>query len=189
LNEQALLLSVQQGDQQAFKLLVETWQHMVFNTVLSIVQDTEEAEDLSQEVFIQVYQSIHAFRGEAKLSTWIYRIAVTKALDAERKKKAKKRFAHIKASIGIGERMEEPAHFHHPGVQMDNKELAALLFKALKKLPENQRVAFVLIKTEGQSYQEVADIMNLTVKSVEALMHRAKENLRKILQDYYQEHS
>ena len=85
--------------------------------------------------------------------------------------------------------MEEPAHFHHPGVQMDNKELAALLFKALKKLPENQRVAFVFIKTEGQSYQEVADIMNLTVKSVEALMHRAKENLRKILQDYYQEHS
>lgn len=189
MNEQALLHSVQQGDQQAFKLLVETWQHMVFNTVLSIVQDTEEAEDLSQEVFIQVYQSIHAFRGEAKLSTWIYRIAVTKALDAERKKKTKKRFANIKARIGIGAPAEEPAHFHHPGVQMDNKELASLLFKALKKLPENQRVAFVLIKTEGQSYQEVADIMNLTVKSVEALMHRAKENLRNHLQEYYKEHA
>ena len=158
---------------------------MVYNTVLSIVQDIQEAEDVAQEVFIQVYQSVKNFRGDAKLSTWIYRVAVTKALDAERKKKTKKRVANLKSWVGLGEKEEEAAHFHHPGVQLDNKELAAVLFKAMQKLPENQRIAFTLIKAEGLSYDETAEIMNVTVKAVEALMHRAKENLRKRLQNYY----
>lgn len=185
MNEQDLILSLQKGNQLAFKYLVETWQNMVYNTVLGIVQDVQEAEDLAQEVFIQVFQSVGAFRGEAKLSTWLYRIAVTKALDAERKRKSKKRLANLRSWIGIGEKETELAHFHHPGVSLDNKEKAALLFKALQSVPENQRIAFILIKTEGLRYDEVADIMNITVKSVEALMHRAKENLRKKLAGYY----
>ena len=184
MNEQELIVALQKGDPAAFKLLVETWQNMVFNTVLSIVQDVQEAEDVAQEVFIQVYQSVAGFRGEAKLSTWLYRITVSKALDAERKKKSKKRIANLKIWLGPGEK-EEAVHFHHPGVQMDNKERGAILFSAMKQLPENQRIAFTLIKTEGLTYEEVANIMNLTVKAVEALMHRAKENLRKKLQYYY----
>lgn len=185
MSEQEFILSLQKGDPQAFKQLVETWQNMVYNTVLSIVQDIQEAEDVSQEVFIQVYQSVKNFRGDAKLSTWIYRVAVTKALDAERKKKTKKRVANLKSWIGLGEKEEDAAHFNHPGVQLDNKELAAILFKAMQKLPENQRIAFTLIKAEGLSYDETAEIMNVTVKAVEALMHRAKENLRKLLQHYH----
>jgi RNA polymerase sigma factor (sigma-70 family) len=78
LSDQDLIELLKQGDEQAFRKLVETWQDLVFNTVLGMVQDFQEAEDLSQEVFIQVYQSIKQFRGDAKLSTWIYRIAVTK---------------------------------------------------------------------------------------------------------------
>ncbi len=159
---------------------------MVYNTVLSIVQDVQEAEDVSQEVFVQVYQSVKNFRGDAKLSTWLYRVAVTKALDAERKKKSKKRIANLRSWIGLGEKEEEAAvHFNHPGVALDKKEQAAILFKAMQKLPENQRIAFMLIKAEGLSYDDTADIMNVTVKAVEALMHRAKENLRKQLQYYY----
>ncbi len=184
MNDQELILSLQKGDQLAFKQLVETWQNMVFNTVLGIVQDIQEAEDVAQEVFIQVYQSVAGFRGEAKLSTWLYRISVTKALDAERKKKSKKRMANLKTWIGLGEK-EEAIHFHHPGVELDNKERAAILFSAMQKLPENQRIAFILIKTEGLRYEDVAEIMNITIKAVEALMHRAKENLRKNLQYYY----
>lgn len=185
MNDRDFILSLQNGDQHAFRLLVETWQHMVYNTVLSIVQDVQEAEDVAQEVFIQVYQSVKGFRGDAKLSTWIYRVAVTKALDAERKKKSKKRIANLRMWIGIGEKEEEPAQFHHPGVELDNKERAAILFKAMQKLPENQRIAFTLIKAEGLSYEETAAIMNLTIKAVEALMHRAKENLKKYLHHYY----
>ncbi len=184
MNDQELILSLQKGDQLAFKQLVETWQNMVFNTVIGIVQDIQEAEDVAQEVFIQVYQSIAGFRGEAKLSTWLYRISVTKALDAERKKKSKKRIANLKTWIGLGEK-EEAIHFHHPGVKLENKERAAILFSAMQKLPANQRIAFTLIKTEGLRYEDVAEIMNITIKAVEALMHRAKGNLRKNLQNYY----
>ncbi len=185
MSEQDFILLLQKGDQQAFKQLVNTWQNMVYNTVLSIVQDSQEAEDVSQEVFIQVYQSIKNFRGDAKLSTWIYRVSVTKALDAERKKKSKKRMANLKSWVGLGEKEEEAVHFHHPGVQLDNKERAAVLFKAMQKLSDNQRIAFTLIKAEGLSYEETASIMNITVKALEALMHRAKENLRKQLQYFY----
>ncbi len=185
MNEQEFILLLQKGDQQAFKQLVNTWQNMVYNTVLGIVQDNQEAEDVSQEVFIQVYQSIKHFRGDAKLSTWLYRVSVTKALDAERKKKSKKRLANLKSWVGLGEKEEEAVHFHHPGVQLDNKERAAVLFKAMQKLSDNQRIAFTLIKAEGLSYEETADIMNITIKAVEALMHRAKENLRKQLQHFY----
>lgn len=185
MNEQDFILLLRQGNQQAFKQLVDTWQHMVYNTVLSIVQDVQEAEDVSQEVFIQIFQSVHAFRGDAKLSTWIYRVALTKALDAERKKKAKKRIANLKSWIGIGGKDTEAIHFQHPGVLLDKKELAAMLFKAMQKLPENQRIAFTLIKAEGLNYEETAAIMNLTIKAVEALMHRAKDNLKKQLQTFY----
>ncbi|MEO8173589.1 MAG: sigma-70 family RNA polymerase sigma factor [Sediminibacterium sp.] len=185
MNERELILSLQNGDQLAFKQLVETWQHMVYNTVLGIVQDVQEAEDVAQEVFIQVYQSVKDFRGDAKLSTWLYRVAVTKALDAQRKKKSKKRAANLRVWLGMGEKEEEPVHFYHPGVALDNKERAAVLFRAMQKLPENQRIAFTLIKTEGLSYEETADIMNVSVKAVEALMHRAKDNLKKHLQQYY----
>ncbi len=97
--------------------------------------------------------------------------------------------ANLKSWVGFGEKAEQAVHFHHPGVQLANKEQAAILFEAMQQLPENQRIAFVLIKTEDLRYNEVADIMNLTIKSVEALMHRAKENLRKQLKNYYSDRS
>lgn len=187
MNDAEFIRSLQNGDQSAFKQLVDTWQHMVYNTVLSIVQDMQEAEDVAQEVFIQVYQSIKQFRGDAKLSTWIYRVAITKALDAERKKRSKKRVADLRSWIGIGEKEEETVHFHHPGVDLENKERASMLFKAMQELPENQKIAFTLIKAEGLNYEETADIMGITIKAVEALMHRAKENLKKKLKHYYQQ--
>ncbi len=187
MNDQAFIHALQQGDPSAFKQLVGTCQSMVYNTVLSIIQDAADAEDVSQEVFIQVFQSIATFRGEAKLSTWIYRIAVSKALDAERKKKARKRIADLRSWAGLGAREEAAVHFHHPGVQLDNRENAAILFRAMRQIPANQRIAFTLVKTEGLSYEEVAAIMNLSVKAVEALMHRAKENLRRQLTSYYKQ--
>ena len=84
-----------------------------------------------------------------------------------------------------GDRNETMVHFNHPGVQLENKEKAAVLFRAMKGLPQNQRIAFLLIKTEGLSYEATAEIMKITVKAVEALMHRAKQNLRKSLEKYY----
>lgn len=187
MDEKLLVEQLKQGDESAFKTIVEAWQQMVYNTALGIVQNAEDAEDVTQEVFVKVYESIGSFKGDSRLSTWIYRITVTKALDLLRRKKTKKRFGNIQSLLG-GEKNEiaDQPDFHHPGVTLDNKEKAAVLFKAMNQLPENQRIAFTLHKVEGLSYQEISDVMKTTVPAVESLMHRAKSNLRKWLEKYYE---
>jgi len=175
------------GDSKAFAELVEQYQHIVFNTVLTIVQQFQDAEDLTQEVFAQVYKSIAHFRGDSKLSTWIYRIALTKSLELERKRKAKRTIGFFKNLIGLEQANLNVKEFHHPGILMQQKENATMLFKALQSLPKNQRIAFILIKAEGLSYQEVSAIMNKSIKSLEGLIHRAGENLRLQLKSYYNE--
>ncbi len=187
MNQPELIVQLQQGDEQAFTKLVDEWQDMVYNTVLGIVQNAEDADDITQEVFIQVYQSVSSFKGDSKFSTWLYRIAVSKALDHEKKKKRKKRFGFVQGLFGSGEVEQVHAvEFDHPGVQMEKKERANDLFLALKQIPDNQRIAFTLHKLEGQTYQEVAEIMNTTLYAVESLMGRAKANLKKELSKYYQ---
>ena len=181
-----LIERLKNKDESAFKTIVETWQEMVFNTALGILQSPEDAEDVAQEVFVQVYESIATFKGESKFSTWLYRITITKSMDHIRRKKRKKRFAVIQSLFGSNDEViHEPPDFHHPGVSLDNKERAALLFKAVDKLPENQKIAFTLNKLEGLNYQEISEIMNATVSSVESLLHRAKNNLKKHLEEYY----
>jgi RNA polymerase sigma factor (sigma-70 family) len=183
LTEQELIRRLKEGDETAFKYLVDTYQERVYNTAIGIVQNAEDAEDVAQEVFIQVYRSIHNFKGESKLSTWLYRIATTRALDLLRSRKSKKRFGVLQRLFGEGnEPVFEIPDFNHPGVALDRKENAAKLFKAIKQLPENQKVAFTLHKLEDLSYQEISEIMKTSLPDVDSLMHRAKQNLRKILE-------
>ena len=186
MNEWTLIEQLKNGDEIAFKTIVDTWQNMVYNTAIGIVQNAEDAEDIAQEVFVQVFQSISSFKGDSKFSTWLYRITITKSLDHERRKKRKKRFAFVKSLFGEENQVTvHPPDFNHPGVVMDKKEDAARLFAAVNQLPENQRIAFTLHKVEGLSYQEVSEVMKTTVSSVESLMHRAKNNLRKKLEEHY----
>ncbi len=181
--EQELIQKIKEKDEAAFKYLVDTYQDKVYNTALGIVQNAEDAEDVAQEVFIQVYRSIHSFKGEAKLSTWLYRIATTRALDLLRNRKSKKRAGIIQRLFGDGnEPIFEIPDFHHPGVALDRKENAAKLFRAISQLPENQKIAFTLHKLEDLSYQEVSEVMSTSVPAVESLLHRAKQNLKKILE-------
>ncbi|MGC4100666.1 RNA polymerase sigma factor [Ferruginibacter sp.] len=186
MNQPELIAQLQQGDGQAFKKLVDEWQDMVYNTALSIVQHEDDADDITQDVFIQVYQSVSSFKGESKFSTWLYRIVVSKSLDHLKKKKRKKRFAFVQSLFGSASEEEiHPEEFNHPGVLMENRERAAELFKAMQQLPDNQRIAFTLHKLESQKHQDIAAIMNLSLTAVESLIARAKGNLRKILETYY----
>ncbi|HEX5652782.1 MAG TPA: RNA polymerase sigma factor [Chitinophagaceae bacterium] len=186
MDERILVEKLKQGDETAFKTIVETWQNMVYNTALGIVQNPEDAEDIAQETFVQVYHSIGSFKGESKFSTWLYRITVAKALDHERRKKRKKRFGFVRSIFGEdSEVVVNPPDFQHPGVVLDKKEESAVLFNAIKQLPENQRIAFTLHKVDGLSYQEVSEVMQTSVSSVESLMHRAKTNLKKRLEQHY----
>jgi RNA polymerase sigma-70 factor (ECF subfamily) len=190
LNELELIQQLRAGDELAFKSLVTNYQDMVYNTALGIVQNSEDAEDVAQEVFIQVYRSIDQFKGDARLSTWIYRITTTKALDHIRSRRRKKRFAFITSLFGPNDELvHEPVDFQHPGVALDRKEQAALLFRMIEQLPENQKVAFTLHKTEDLSYQEIAEVMKLSVSAVESLLFRARQNLRKLLEKHYQQNN
>lgn len=189
LNESLLISQLQKGNPKAFGYLVENYQHRVFNTCLGVLRNAEDAEDIAQEVFVEVHRSVQNFKAESKLSTWIYRICVTKSLDHLRGKKRKKRFAFVKSIFGEGDnepRFDIP-DFVHPGVQLENKERAAYLFKAIEQLPENQKVAFTLNKIECLCYQEISEITGMSVSAVESLLFRARQNLKKILTDYYEE--
>ena len=180
MTEQELLSGLRNGEEPAFKELVALFQDKVFNTALGLLQHHTEAEDIAQEVFIQVYRSINQFKGDSLLSTWIYRITVTKALDQLRSKKRKKRFGFLSSLFGDDNKpLHEPGDFDHPGVQQERKEDAAILFKMVDQLPENQRTAFVLNKVEELSYREIADILKTTESAVDSLLQRAKQNLRK----------
>ncbi len=184
MTEQELLIGLRNGEEPAFRELVMQLQDKVFNTALGLLQHYTEAEDIAQEVFIQVYRSIQQFKGESHLSTWIYRITVTKSLDHLRSKKRKKRFGFVSSLFGDNNMpLHEARDFNHPGVLQENKEDATLLFKMIDQLPENQRTAFILNKVEDLSYREIATILNTTEQAVDSLLQRAKQNLRKKLNE------
>lgn len=186
MNESELVALLKKKDREAFKNIVERWQDMVFNTAIGFLQNAEDAEDIAQEVFISVFESISSFKEKSKLSTWIYRITVSKCLDHLRKKKRKKRFAFVQSLYGKNEElMIDPPDFFHPGINIENKENAAVLFKAIGKLPENQKTAFVLNKMENLSYREISEVMNSTESAIDALLQRAKKNLKTILNEFY----
>ena len=184
MTEQELLLGLRNKEEAAFKELVMRYQDRVFNTALGLLQNPADAEDIAQEVFIQVYRSIQQFKGDSLLSTWIYRITTTKSLDYLRSKTRKKRFGFVNTLFGSDNRpLYEGGDFNHPGVQQERKEEAALLFKMIRQLPENQRTAFVLNKVEELSYREIADILQTSESAVDSLLQRAKQNLRKKLNE------
>lgn len=176
---------MKQGDETAFKWLVENYRNRIHNSVLNILQDVDEAEDATQETFIQVYHSIPAFKGNASLSTWIYRIAIRKALEKLRRKKTRERWHSILPWWMPEERKSTETVYLNPGIAVENKEKARVLFSAINALPERQKIAFTLLKVQGMKYEEVCDIMQLGVKAVESLLSRARENLRKELDQFY----
>jgi RNA polymerase sigma factor (sigma-70 family) len=185
LEEAALIQALKDGRPEAYRSLVDGYGDQVYNTVLSMMQREADAEDVSQEVFIAVYRHVGNFRADAKLSTWIYRIAVTKSLEALRKGSRKRESVTESLSDETGRL--PAASFNHPGVLSENRERAAVLFRALDRLPEKQKTAFVLHKTEGLSYAEIAEVMELTLASVESLIYRARQGLQKLLAGYYKQ--
>lgn len=186
LDENDLINGVLNGDESAFKMLYSKYVDIVFNTSLNLLQHKQEAEDNTQEVFIEIYKSIGKFKQEASLKTWVYKITLNKCYDHLKKQKSKKRFAFVTSLFNSeNELIHDSPHFNHPGIALENKEHAAALFFAIKQIPQNQQTAFTLSKIEGLSNQEIAAIMNNSVSSVVALLFRANKNLKTSLYSYY----
>ena len=165
----------------AFKQVFEAYQNRIYNTILYMVQSEEEAKDLTQEVFVDVFLSIKNFKEQSKLSTWIYGIAANKALNHQRFKKAKKRLHSILSIFQLAPKDDIP-DFVHPGILLENKELSEKLYRAIDRLPEKQKMAFVLRQLEDLPYAEIAEVLQTTMPSVESLLFRAKQNLQKFLE-------
>jgi RNA polymerase sigma-70 factor (ECF subfamily) len=159
----------------------------VFNVALSYTRNREDAEEITQDVFVEVYQSAATFKGDSSVKTWVYRIAINKSLDFIRYRNRKKRFALLTSLVSkeTGEVKYHQPDFNHPGVSLENKEKAQYLFAAIDKLPQNQQTAFILLKLEGMSQREAAETMQINEKALESLFQRAKQNLRKELSDIY----
>lgn len=186
--EAGLLIKLREGDEKTFRDFVESHRIKVYNTAIGLLHDEANAEDITQEVFLEVFRSVAGFKGECSITTWIYRITVRKSLEFIRKSRRRKR-SGILLSIFRNEEHAKVASdgpFYHPGVKLENKERAAILFRAIAELPLGQRTVFTLHKMEGLSHQQIADVTKNSVSSVESLMVRAKRNLRKILSEYYE---
>jgi RNA polymerase sigma-70 factor, ECF subfamily len=192
MEERELLNKLKEKNEDSFRIIIDKYQKMVLNSCYRFVLNKETAEDLTQEVFIEVYRSINMFRSESKFSTWIYRIAISKSLDYLKSRKRKKRFAILK-SITENEtsknKFEQIPENENPSLQtlLENEDRIKILAAAVDKLPENQKVAFTLSKYDEMSYQDISEILGVSVSSVESLIHRAKVNLRKKLYKFYKE--
>jgi RNA polymerase sigma-70 factor (ECF subfamily) len=175
-----------QNHQKAFEELVNRYQPLVVKTCRGFVNSYVDAEDLAQEVFIEVYQSLSGFRNESKLSTWLYRIAVNKSLNYVRKQKRSNFMLSIETFFGgkgnTKENLElEDTSSVSPEGRITSRENRLILKRSINALPENQRIAFILSKYQDLSYKEIAEVMNVSVSSVESLLFRAKSNLQKKL--------
>ncbi|RMG86073.1 MAG: RNA polymerase sigma factor [Bacteroidetes bacterium] len=173
-----LIQSIARGNQDAFRQLYDLLGDKVYNTALSYVQNAEDAEEITQDVFIKIHQNAGNFKGESAVSTWVYRITVNTALNVVKRKKRWR-------ILPFGTEANDQPDFEHPGVLLEKKEHAKYLFKAIDRLPESQKTAFILSYVEGLPRQEVADIMEVSLKAVESLLQRGKKNLRDHLEKMY----
>jgi RNA polymerase sigma factor (sigma-70 family) len=182
-----LIEPIRQGNESAFRQFYEATKSRVFNTALSYMRTREDAEEITQDVFVEVFRAIEAFKGDANITTWLYRITVNKSLDFLKQKKRQKRFAFFTSLFdrSTGEVLHHPTDFFHPGVALENQENAAMLFKAIDKLPDKQKTAYILTRVEGLSNTEAASVMVVSVGAVESLLQRATENLKKQLAGFY----
>ncbi|BBE18250.1 RNA polymerase sigma factor RpoE [Aquipluma nitroreducens] len=188
MDEAQLIKGIQQGDHKSFQILVETYQRMVVNTCLGIVHNQADAEDLAQDVFLEIFRTAEKFRGDSKLSTWLYRIATNRSLNLIRNNKRKRFFQSIEETFTGGRNRSSEISENRadqPDQNMADQQRSDLLHRAIDRLPEKQRIAFTLNKYEELPYQQIAEIMEISLASVESLIHRAKKNLQEQLLDCY----
>lgn len=188
MNEKELIQKVISGDKKSFTILYDKFQSQVFRTAHGYFHNSADAEEIVQDVFVEVYRSAIRFNNNSNLSTWLYRITVNKSLDRIRFQKSAKRFS-LFSTIFFDEdnalRDNIPDSTNH-GIESDNKDSEKIIRQAMDKLPETQRTAFVLTQVEDLSGKDAAEIMNTTGKAVESLIQRAKANLRKELGALYE---
>jgi len=174
-----LIKQFKSGDKRAFEQIVQGYKNIVFNTCFSITGNRAMCEDITQEVFIKIYNSITGFKKKSSLSTWIYRITVNTALNELRKKKNE--FIPLETNINADEKLklEDVLKSNEPGLTgMEKQEISEMAQKMLNSLPEKYRIIIVLKEIDGLSYNEIADTMKISVGKVKIWLFRARQMLK-----------
>ena len=166
-------------DANQLQLLYDEHGSMVYNLALHYLQNTHDAEEVTQDVFVKVHKKYSSFEQKANIKTWIYKLTVNQSLDYIKSKKAKKRLGFL-FSLNMGEEhsLPEPGHMNHPGLIMEQQEAVELIMHQINQLPPNQKTAIILKSIECLSQTEIAEIMELSVKAIESLLSRARSRLK-----------
>ena len=189
MSEKELIEGIKKRDREAVKLLVDNYQEQVIRTAFHFLGNMEDAEDLSQEIFMDVISSIHRFRMDSKLSTWIYRIVVNRSLNEVNKKKRRQRMQLIGTYFQTGGKEKTTGNSGHSDPESpDEQENREFLQKAVDSLPLRQRTVFVLSKYEDRSHKEISEITGLSISAIESLIFRAKQKLQKMLAVHFSEY-
>jgi len=183
------MLRVRDGDAAAFEELVARYQNRLLTVLEHLVQDRELAEDLTQDVFVRVFKARHRYEPEARFSTWLFTIANNVASNALR---SRSRRREVGISEGNGadstplslEQLAKAASGSLPTRALDKAEQAEMVRHAVASLSERQRMALLLAKFEGMSYQDIAQTMGLSVQAIKSLLSRARVNLKEMLAPY-----
>ena len=172
-------------NQSHFEKLYHEFKTLVFNVALNYLQNVEDAEEITQDVFVKVYKSLENFNQKSSHKTWIYRITINQSLDYIKQKNSQKRFFIFGKKSQNEQEYLNTTTFEHPGILMEKQEDAKILFEVINTLTENQKTAFLLSKLDGLSNSEVAEIMQLSISSVESLIFRAKVALQDKLSEKF----
>jgi|WetSurSiteA1Bulk_404760.scaffolds.fasta_scaffold00570_7 RNA polymerase sigma-70 factor, ECF subfamily len=184
MQDNELINHLKNGNPEAFKKLIEIHQVPLIRLCKGFLHNEEDARDITQETFIEVFQSVRGFREDASLATWLYRIAVNKSLNLIRKNKMNRFLSGLDVFSTPGKNdtfIQHDDSREQPGFLIENRERSLQIRQAIDLLPKNQRIAFILNKYQDLTYKEIAEVMDISLSSVEALLHRAKLNLQKRL--------
>lgn len=183
-----LMLRVKQGDSAAFEELVDKYKQPLINLLYRNLRDATEAEDLAQNVFVQVYKFADRYRVEAKFSTWLFTIARNLSLN-EIRRRSRHPAESLDAVIDPSDESSAPRQFEdRRNVSAPDRlvrdELSAKVEEALAVLPENQRTAILLFKEKEMSYEEISKILGVSLSATKSLIHRGRETLKEKLKPY-----
>ncbi len=168
------------GDTKAFGELVRRHQDRLYNTVFRLVENAEDALDVVQESFINAYQSLDSFKGDAQFFTWLYRIAVNTAISLKRKKRVLLRIPDLQGQISI--EPIDPSEASRPGYALEQAEEEQKLHRALERLSPEHRVVLVMKELEGQKYEDMAETLGVPIGTIRSRLHRARLELRELLE-------
>ena len=163
------------------KAFYDKYKSLVYNLALNYSTNKEDAEEITQDVFLSVFKKMSSFRNESKIETWVFRVTINKSLDyLKAKKRFKRNFMNEGVSIDQIDQSEY-SNFNHPGVLLEYKEEVQEIFRCINELPEDYKTVIILLKIECKAYNEVSEIMNISVRAVESLFNRAKNKLDVLL--------